>query len=92
MDIGGYLTTVQVGCISSQAGSKYLMSKNVYILRAFIHATLPSYKQLVQWSFEKHVMITGKRVIVPVPSLYFNSKKSIHKTRYVFLRVATSVM
>jgi len=36
-------TSIQAGSISSQAGSKYLMSKNVYILsdkRVFIHATL----------------------------------------------------
>jgi len=87
-----YSTTVQAGCISSKAGSKYLMSKNVCILSAFIHATLPSHKQFVQWSFDQHVMITGRGVIVPVPSLCFNSKKSIRKTRYAVLRVATSVM
>jgi len=80
-----YSTTVQAGCISSQAGSKYLMSKNLCILSAFIHATLPSHKQFVQWSFDQHVMITAKGVIVPLPSLSFNSKKSIRKTRYVVL-------
>lgn len=88
-------TTIQAGSISSQAGSKYLMSKNVCILsdnRVFIHATLSSHKKLVQCSFDQHAMITGKGVIVPVPSLCFNNTKSIHKTRYAILRVATSVM
>jgi len=88
-------TTIQAGSISSQAGGKYLMSKNVCILSdkgVFIHATLPSHKKFVQCSFDQYAMITGKRVIVPGPSLCFNSTKSIHKTRYVVLRVATSVI
>jgi hypothetical protein len=49
-------TTIQAGSISSQAGSKYLMSKNVCIFSdkgVFIHASLPSHKKFVQCSFDQ---------------------------------------
>jgi hypothetical protein len=56
-----------------------------------MHLYLPI-KSLYSAVLTNDATITGKGVIVPGPSLRFNSTKSIHKTKYAVLRVETSMM
>jgi hypothetical protein len=56
-----------------------------------MHLYLPI-KSLYSAVLINDATITGKGVIVPGPSLRFNSTKSIHKTKYAVLRVETSMM